>query len=64
MRYQTECLRWGMVVEDFTAGPLLIGKTMAEGLRPGWHLIAAEGVPVVATASAEGRPVWVLGATL
>lgn len=64
VRYQTECVRWGMVVEDFTAGPLLIGKTMAEGLRPGWHLIAAEGVPVVATASAEGRPVWVLGATL
>lgn len=63
--YDEVCVTTSKVLVDVTSPPVRFGKAMAQGLAPGMFLIAAPGLPVVATRSAESaEPLFVLGGAL
>lgn len=63
LTYRRECAQTGKVTVDRTPRPLRTSALFARGLAVGMYLHAiAEGLPIVATASASSsRPVWLLG---
>lgn len=61
--YRRNCTKWGPVKVDLTAESVVIGKVMADGLKPGMYLFATDGLAIVATANAKSsKPIWVFGA--
>lgn len=63
--YRRECVKWGTVNMDLTAEPIIAGKVMANGLKPGMYLSGFYGLPIVATSSTKSsQPIWVLGGSV
>jgi hypothetical protein len=63
--YQERCTSMGPVMMDLTGKPVKFGKAFARGLKPGMFLVAAQGLPVVATSSpSSSKPLFVLGASV
>jgi hypothetical protein len=63
--YQERCTSMGPVMMDLTGKPVKFGKAFAHGLKPGMFLVAAQGLPVVATSSpGSSKPLFVLGASV